>query len=345
MERFSFLLYPFAVLYGWITGIRNFLFDINFFKSKLTPLPSIIVGNLSVGGTGKTPIVEYLISQYSGEMKLATLSRGYGRKTKGFLKARPNSSPEEIGDEPFQIYQKYGDSVSVFVGEDRVNALAKMNLSNEKFNLVILDDAFQHRHVKAHLNILLTTYQKPFYSDFLLPMGRLREYRSGAKRADAVVFTKCPKTVGAVDRENKKQEVSKYLLPETPVLFSSISYGKPYPLNTRMKFKPDLILISGIANPETLINHLEKNYNLLKSIRFGDHHDYTESDVKEIAAVFESFMEKPVLIITEKDADKVKLLLQAGFLKEIPIFVQPIQVQFSSEDESILRKLIAQKIG
>ncbi|MDN3202626.1 tetraacyldisaccharide 4'-kinase [Algoriphagus sediminis] len=345
MERFSFLLYPFAVLYGWITGIRNFLFDINFFKSKLSPIPSIIVGNLSVGGTGKTPMVEYLISQYFGEMKLATLSRGYGRKTKGFLKARPNSTPEEIGDEPFQIYQKYGDSVSVFVGEDRVKALAEINSTSEKFNLVILDDAFQHRHVKAHMNILLTTYQKPFYSDFLLPMGRLREYRSCAKRADAVVFTKCPKALGITERENQKQMVSKYLLSETPVLFSSISYGKPYPLVTGMKFKPDLILISGIANPQTLIDHLDQNYNLLKSIRFGDHHDYTESDVKEITEVFESFKEEPVLIITQKDADKVKLLLQSGFLKEIPIFVQPMEVQFSSEDESILRKLIAQKIG
>ncbi len=290
-------------------------------------------------------MVEYLISEFSSGKRVATLSRGYGRKTKGFLKANQNSTPDQIGDEPFQIFQKYGDEVSVFVGEDRVAALEQIKSSEERIELVILDDAFQHRAVQAHVNILLTTYQKPFSSDFLLPMGRLREYRSGATRADVVILTKSPEGLTRTKKGELKSSISNYLVPETPVLFSSISYGEPYAIREGMKFKPDIVLVSGIANPKTLEDHLDQNYNLLKSLRYADHQNYTGTDAKEIEKIVSSFEEKPVLMITEKDADKVKLLLDSGFLEEIPIFVQPIQVQFSPEDESILRELITRKIG
>ena len=345
MRWYAFLLYPFALVYDLVTRLRNWFFDFGWLNSVSSPVPSIVVGNLSVGGTGKTPMVEYLIRKLQKDLKIATLSRGYGRKTKGFLEANESSTPQEIGDEPFQIYQKFGKDISVFVGEDRVQALEKIASNSSAPELVILDDAFQHRYVKGNLNVLLTTYQNPFSSDFLLPTGRLRERRAGAKRADVIVVTKSPIGLSDVEKNNLKGRLNWYKRAKTPVLFSAISYAEPKPLVRPVPFFSNIILLTGLANDQPLIEYVAEKYDLLEVMSFPDHHDYSETDFNKIRQVFKQLVSKnPVVLTTEKDAVKVKSNAPKGFLEEIPIFVLPIELSLSADDELILAKLIQQKV-
>lgn len=344
MRPYAFLLYPFAVVYNLITKVRNWFFDMGWLKTSESPIKSILVGNLSVGGTGKTPMVEYLIKKIKSKQETATLSRGYGRKTTGFLKAKPGILPSEIGDEPFQIFEKFGKDISVFVGENRVEALQKIRSDFPEIEFVILDDAFQHRYVKADLNILLTTFSDPFYYDHLLPMGRLRESRFCAKRADLIVVTKSPTGLSENEKMTLRSEINKYN-SKVPILFSSISYGKPIALNTKNSFSSHVILLSGIANDIQLKKYISENFNLLEVLKFPDHHDYAEADFEKMKQVFLTHSDrKPVIITTEKDAVKVKSNSPAGFLTEIPIFVLPIQVVFSQEDERVIESLIEKVI-
>ncbi len=345
MRWYAFLLYPFALLFGLVTRFRNWFFDIGWLKSSSSPIPCIVVGNLSVGGTGKTPMVEFLIRYLSQEKQVATLSRGYGRKTKGFIKATPKVSPETIGDEPFQIYRKYREHIDVFVGEDRVKSLEKIAIGPDSPEVVILDDAFQHRYVAGDLNILLTTYQKPFYLDYILPMGRLRESRAGAKRADVIIVTKCPEELADPEKIKIKENVSAYRDSAAFVLFSSISYGIPIPLLEAAVFSQEVILLSGLANDQPLIDYVDKKFNLLQVLSYPDHHDYGRSDFEHVRTVFKQHgSQNPVVLTTEKDAVKVKSNAPKGFLEEIPIFVLPIEVVFSATDELALVQLIHQKV-
>lgn len=347
MHWYNWLLFPISILFDLVTKTRNWLFDREFFKVTDAQIPSVLVGNLRVGGTGKTPMVEYLIRVLYQEFKIGTLSRGYGRITKGFMVADAHSNPAIIGDEPFQIYSKFGHKVNVFVGENRVAALqeiAKMELVPE---IVILDDAYQHRTLKAHLNILLTTYQDPFFDDYLLPAGRLRESRKGANRADLVVVTKCP----ALFSEGMKNEfidrVRYYSGDKTPVLFSKICYGQPYSIGKEVDFPSvdAVILVSGLADDELFINYARLNFEVIEILSFSDHHAYVESDFAKLKTVKESVPEREIaLLTTEKDAEKLKSALQQGFLQEIPIFALPILVEFSAEDEKILKDKIQQKV-
>ncbi|MEB2785457.1 tetraacyldisaccharide 4'-kinase [Algoriphagus persicinus] len=345
MRWYAFLLYPFALLYDLVMTLRNWFFDLGWLNSVFSPIPSIVVGNLSVAGTGKTPMVEFLIRMLRNEKRLATLSRGYGRKTKGFLTATSQVFPEEIGDEPFQIYQKFGKEISVFVGEDRVKALKEIASKSDVPELIILDDAFQHRYVNGDLNILLTTYQKPFFSDFLLPMGRLRESRVGAKRADVIVVTKCPEDLNSPEKTSIASLVASYSRPNTLVLFSSIYYGKPEPLLLSLSFSPKIILLTGLANDQPLIDYVSEKYDLLEVLSYPDHHDYSQVDFDKVRTVYKQHeAQNPVVLTTEKDAVKVKSDAPKGFLEEIPIFVLPIEVRFSPADELALVQLIQQKV-
>ena len=345
MRWYAFLLYPFALLYDLVTRLRNWFFDMAWLKSVSSPIQSIVVGNLSVGGTGKTPMVEFLIRMLRSEKRLATLSRGYGRKTKGFLEANPQVSPEGIGDEPFQIYQKFGEEILVFVGEDRVHALEEIVAKSNAPELIILDDAYQHRYVNGDLKILLTTYQTPFFSDFLLPMGRLRESRAGAKRADVIIITKCPEELKSADKARFISLVNSYSLPNTPVLFSSIAYGKPAALSDSATFSPKIILLTGLANDQPLVNYVGYKYELLEVLRYPDHHDYSGADFDKVRALVKQHTaQNPIVLTTEKDAAKVKSNAPKGFLEEIPIFVLPIEVSFSPADELTLAQLIQQKV-
>lgn len=345
MPWYAFLLYPFAMLYNLVTKTRNVLFDLGWNKSVKSSIPAIVVGNLSVGGTGKTPMVEYLIRYLATRYKVGTLSRGYGRETKGFLKATDNSSPQQIGDEPFQIFQKYGAQAKVFVGEDRVNAIRQISSDHPALEVMILDDAFQHRYIQGALTILLTTYQQPFYCDFLLPMGRLRESRVGAKRADLVIMTKCPVALSDSEKIKIQEKVQAYTKKGVTTIFSSISYGAPYPIIETASMSTNVLLLTGLANDAPLVNFVSAHYNLLYTLSYADHYDYQEDDFTKILKVFNSFeSHSPVLLTTEKDAVKVKSTAPKGFLKEIPIFVLPIEARFSLEDAQVLEQLINDKV-
>lgn len=345
MRWYAFLLYPFALLYDLVTSLRNYLFEIGLLKMKKSTIPSIVVGNLSVGGTGKTPMIEFLINMLMQKYKIATLSRGYGRNTKGFLKAEIKSKPSDIGDEPFQIISKFESNVSVFVGEDRVASAEEITQLAPNTEILLLDDAFQHRYFQSNLSILLTTYARPFVNDFLLPMGRLRESRRGASRADAILVTKSPPHLKSEEKTPLVKKIREIAGSEKPVLFSSITYGKPYGLNTDSDFSDDVILFSGLANDQVLKDYVASNYNLQRSFSFPDHHGYSLKDFENLRESFiGSSSTNVVLITTEKDAGKVKSSAPEGFLSEIPIFVLPIQVTMVEEDLVILEKLIQLKV-
>ena len=344
MPWYAFLLAPFALIFQVITGIRNFLFDRKVFKSYTSPIPTIIVGNLSVGGTGKTPMVEFLIRHLRKEFALASLSRGYGRKTKGFLQAENHSTPAEVGDEPLQIFRKFEGEIPVFVGEDRVSALEKISGVLPKSNLVILDDAFQHRRLRGDFYILLTPYGGSFSRDFLLPMGRLRESRKGAKRADLVVVTKCPDELSIHQKTETESSLRPYLNGNTPVFFSKIGYGLPSRIGHELPFSDSVILVSGLADDRPFVDHCTEKFEVLEVLSFSDHHDYSPEDGGRILTLSQKHKGKsPVVLTTEKDAEKLKSLSNQGFLGEIPIFVLPIVAQFDQEDKEMLLSYIRGK--
>ncbi|TDQ19405.1 lipid-A-disaccharide kinase [Algoriphagus boseongensis] len=346
MPWYAILLAPVALIFRLVTGVRNFLYDQGLLKSHKGEIPTLVVGNLSVGGTGKTPHVEFLISQFKEEKKIASLSRGYGRKTKGFLQLSLASLPEEVGDEPLQLFQKFKGEIPVFVNEDRVLGIQKIKSLIPQLDLVILDDAFQHRKLKADFYLLLTPYSKPFSRDFLMPMGRLRESRNGAKRADAVIVSKCPGSLSKEEKNQFRNELLPYLSSEVPVLFSSIKYGKPYSLGSEYDFTGKVILISGLADDRLFIDYSRKEYHVLESFSFPDHYSYSEDDLDiflEAAQIHQS--QNPVFLCTEKDAEKLKSLGNGGFLGDFPIFALPIEVYFEPQDREILLNHISKKLA
>jgi tetraacyldisaccharide 4'-kinase len=344
MPWYAFLFVPFALVFRLISSVRNYLYDQHFLTSFNSPVPTLIVGNLSVGGTGKTPMVEFLIRNLMIELKVASLSRGYGRKTNGFFQADSSSSPSQIGDEPMQIFQKFEGEIPVFVGEDRVAALQKIAKISPDIQLVILDDAFQHRRLRGDFYCLLTPFSSPFSEDHLLPMGRLRESRYGAKRADLIVVTKCPENLSAEDRERFSRNVCRYSDKPIPVFYSKIGYGSPYALEHPLAFGKSVVVISGLANNDSFLKYCSDNYKVLDSMSFPDHHNYNSSDLEKISELTKKHLkEKPVLLTTEKDAVKLKSLSNQGFLREIPIFVLPIEAKFDLEDKEMLLSYIRRK--
>lgn len=315
------LLFPFSVLYGLITSIRNFLFDKEIFKSYSFPIPIIAVGNLSVGGTGKTPQIEYLICLLSDNYKIATLSRGYKRKSNGFILASQTQTATSLGDEPFQFFKKF-PKIQVAVDADRKNGIEKLLASPDKPKVILLDDAMQHRKVKAGFYILLSTYADLFCDDFILPAGNLRESKKGAKRANIIIITKCPKNISNKEIESVKTKVKNYLLNDSiPVFFSYINYDKIiYSENgnlavEELKFKPKL-LVAGIANPNTFFDYL-KNKNQMEDafLTFPDHHDFSESDVLNIRKKSKN----RIVVTTEKDYVRLKDKLAIKNLYYLPI--------------------------
>ncbi|GMQ27784.1 tetraacyldisaccharide 4'-kinase [Algoriphagus confluentis] len=346
MPWYAFLLAPFALIFLGITTARNFLYDRGWLKSYRSPIPTIVVGNLSVGGTGKTPMVEFLVNAFHKEKKLATLSRGYGRKSTGFFQANPESIPEQIGDEPLQVYSKFQGKIPVFVGEDRVASLQKIHNLHPKPDWVILDDAFQHRKLLADFYILLTPFSKPFYSDWILPMGRLRETGSGAKRADVVIVTKCPEDL----RPSKKEEIRKglktFLRPSTSVFFSKLTYGEPYSIHLNVPFSGKVMLVSGLADPSLFESYCRKTYRVFRSFSFPDHYRFSEKDWEKIGAAWTEFSSgNPVILCTEKDAQKLKVVANEGKFREIPIFALPMEVKLESQEKEMLIAQIRQKLG
>ncbi len=342
MPWYAYLLAPAAFLFKGITSVRNFLFDRGLLKSQKSPIPTLVVGNLSVGGTGKTPWVEFLVRQLQDEVKLGTLSRGYRRNTTGFRQVLPTSTAAEVGDEPLQLYINFKGAVPVFVGEDRVGATQKIKQLRPDLQLLILDDAFQHRKLSPDFRIVLTPYDSLFSKDYLLPMGRLRESRAGAKRADVVVVTKCPSELSLVEKNRLAQSLSTYLNPDAFLLYSSTSYGKPYqiagPVQTGFTA---VIALAGLADNGPFFAYCQQQYTVMDTISYPDHYAYKSEDAEKILEILGQEKEgHAVLLTTEKDAVKLKSLAATKMWSKIPIFVLPIQVALDPIQEAQLLQRI-----
>ncbi|MFI1771661.1 tetraacyldisaccharide 4'-kinase [Thalassobellus citreus] len=286
-------------IYYGVTSLRNKLYDLGLKQSTTYNFPVICVGNLSVGGTGKTPMIEYLITLLKDDYKVATLSRGYKRKTKGFQLANESSSAESIGDEPFQFYSKFNKEILVAVDSDRRNGIETLQ-SNNTPEVILLDDAFQHRKVKAGFNILLTTYGNPYFNDVVLPTGNLREPRSGAKRANIIVVTKCP--IGLTENEKNKIIEQIKLKSHQHVFFSSIAYANEvFSLDSSIKVEDlnDFTLVTGIANANPLVDFLNNKNLKFEHLNFKDHHEFSQEDIAVLN-------KKSRIVTTEKDFMRLK---------------------------------------
>jgi tetraacyldisaccharide 4'-kinase len=324
----KYLLLPLSLLYGFVTDVRNYLYDKGFWKTTSFDISIINVGNLTVGGTGKTPHVEYLIKLLKGKCTIATLSRGYGRKTKGFIIANSSATAQTIGDEPYQFYQKFKDEIDVIVDENRVEAVTAIVDQMPDIEAVILDDAFQHRPIKPSLNILLMDYSRPIYDDFAFPAGRLRERRHGAKRADIVIVTKCPDRISIEKQKEIEGKLQPYLQENTPFFFTKILYGKPQNCRSEREVfdLKKVILLSGIANPKPFEEYAKKHFEVVNHLIFSDHHDFTEKDLVEISS------KKRSLLMTEKDMVKFIPFLNHHLLKDIPLYYLPIEIEFVNDE-------------
>ena len=326
VKLFRKILFPIVPIYYLVTWLRNKLYDLGIKKSVSYDFPVICVGNLSVGGTGKTPMIEYLIHLLKDEYKVATLSRGYKRKTKGFQLADKNANAASIGDEPFQFFSKFKNDILVAVDSDRRNGI--QNLQQKNPDVILLDDAYQHRKVKAGFNVLLTTYANPYFKDVVLPTGNLREPRIGVKRADVIVVTKCPKVLS----ENEKIDFIKHIKPNENqhVFFSSIVYSDRLFSVEKTKMIEALesfTLVTGIANPKPLVGFLEAKHLNFEHLNFKDHHEFSEQDIDELN-------KKQLIVTTEKDFMRLK---QYDSLKD-KLFYLPITVKI--DDEQKINKLI-----
>jgi len=307
------LLFPIAVLYGLITSIRNYLYDKGILKSHAFEFPIIAVGNLCVGGTGKTPQIESLIRLLSPHYKVATLSRGYKRKSKGFVLADSHSNAEQLGDEPFQYYKKF-PQIQVAVDADRCNGITQLLAQKDKPEVILLDDAYQHRKVKAGFYILLTAYDDLFCNDWLLPTGNLRESRSGAQRADMIIVTKCPNTISEIAQEKIKQKIGL----DKPIFFSFVDYDDQVYSATdtlsvsEVKNKAK-ILLAGIAKPKPFFDFLKTENDVV--ITYPDHHHFTESDIEGI----KKQANEKIIVTTEKDFVRLEAEILRKQLYYLPI--------------------------
>ena len=335
------LLFPFSLIYGLIIWIRNKMFDKGWMSSSTFNLPLIGIGNLAAGGTGKSPMVEFILAKFRDHFKLAVLSRGYMRKTKGYALANPQSTALEIGDEPMQFYNKF-PSVTIAVGEERIVAIPQLLHDVPDTEVIILDDAFQHRYVKPGLNILLTDRNNLFTRDWFLPTGDLRDLPSAYKRANVLVVTKCSRDLSFEQREEIKEEIKP--LPHQQLYFTSIHYGIPYHLFTKEKRplndKTEALLVSGIASPKPLKKFLADNTSAYYDILYSDHHIFSIDDLKEIRKRFESISSSnKIIVTTEKDAMRLIKFQQA--LIDYPIYVIPIEMKFLFDGERPFTELIA----
>ena len=323
MKLIRNIVIPFVPVFYAITSLRNTLYDLGVKKSVSYDFPVICVGNLSVGGTGKTPMIEYLIHLLKDDFKVATLSRGYKRKTKGFILADTFSTAQTLGDEPFQFYNKFKNDILVAVDTDRKNGIKKLMQLDSLPEVVLLDDAFQHRKVKAGFNILLTTYNNPYFNDFVLPTGNLREPRNGAKRANVIIVTKCPNHLS----ETEKSKFLKAIDPEENqyVFFSSIDYSNEIVSGENIKNLDSInnfTLVTGIANAYPLVDFLKNKGFEFEHLNFKDHHEFSKQDIIEINR-------RKLIITTEKDFMRLK---KYESLKD-KLFYLPIKVSVDNKDE------------
>ena len=326
-----FLLYPFSFIYSLVIWIRNLFFDLGIFLSKEYSVPIICIGNITAGGTGKTPHTEYLLYLLC-DKKTAVLSRGYNRKTKGLVWVDVNSNPENVGDEPLQIKQKFPGTVVVVSG-NRKKGIEKILKKHPETEVILMDDGFQHRWVKAGMNILLNNYENTIYSDSLLPLGRLRESKKETSRADIIITTKCPKMtptekIGINNQLNIAANQNSF--------FSSIIYNNWKPISTSEKIstndKYHITLVTSVANADNLKLHLEENGHIVNHLSFPDHHNFTKTDIENILSEYYSITsDKNIILSTEKD--KVKLTNFKTKFDGIKLFFIPINIKIDREQE------------
>lgn len=349
-----YVLKPLSWLYGAVTEVRNWLFEHNVLPVEEFDVPVVSIGNITVGGTGKTPHVEYVAGMLSTSYNIAVLSRGYKRKTKGFILANSNSTPESVGDEPLQIYKKHGARVKVAVCENRRKGINEILRQFPETQMILLDDAFQHRYVKPKVNVLLMDFNRPIYEDKLLPLGRLRESHRQSERADMIVVTKCPQNISPLDmrlifknldiRPYQKLFFSNYVYEELRPVFPE---DHPYHVDlSSLTAKDTVMLLTGVANPRGFVRHFRSYPFKVVVNHFPDHHDFTRDDIKNIKEKFVNLKgERKIILTTEKDA--VRLSYNPYFpssLKSsvfyIPISVRMIPSQDGTDFISELMKSI-----
>ncbi len=328
------ILLPLSLLYGLIIYIRNRLYDYDILRSHQFKIPLISVGNITVGGTGKTPHIEYLIELLRSDFNVATLSRGYKRKTKGFLIATEESTDRDIGDEPRQIKQKFPD-ITVAVDENRTRGIKQLMQEYKELDVILLDDAYQHRKVTPNVSILLIDYSRPIDKDFMLPLGNLREHEFEKRRANIIIVTKSPDDMQPIDRRMMYNEIKPF--PFQHVFFTTFEYGA-----LKLVFDPekkkdpsvfqdhDILLVTGIANPKPLEKYVAENISKnIQVLEYSDHYDFKESDFKNIKRKFDSIdSDKKIIITTEKDAMRLQKFSNIANNLKNSFFYLPIRVHF-----------------
>ncbi|MCA0133015.1 tetraacyldisaccharide 4'-kinase [Winogradskyella alexanderae] len=322
MKFIRIILFPITPIYFIVTWLRNWLYDVNVFESRTYETPLICVGNLSTGGTGKTPLIEYLIRLLQNNNRVATLSRGYKRNTDGFVLANKDATVQTIGDEPYQFYKKF-DNIHVAVDSNRQNGIEQLLKLKDQTNVILLDDAYQHRKVSAGLNILLTAYDKPYYLDFVLPTGNLREPKSGRKRADIILVTKCKSNITEADKAVIKQNLK--LKSHQKVFFSFITYAQEvigFNSNLNVADLPKFTLVTGIANADPLVDYLVQKGLKFDHIEYPDHHNFRVSEIEMLS-------KKELLITTEKDFVR----LSANKRLSHNLYYLPIETKIENEEE------------
>ncbi|HLG36009.1 MAG TPA: tetraacyldisaccharide 4'-kinase [Bacteroidia bacterium] len=330
-------LLPFSLLYGVVIIVRNILYDLRILKSKRFSVPVISIGNLTAGGSGKTPMTEHIIRLLSPQYRVATLSRGYGRKTSGFVLVSATTNASLIGDEPMLYHTKYKE-VTVATSESRREGIEKLISLEKKPQVILLDDAYQHRSVKPGLNILLIEYETIFQNKFLLPAGNFREPFGAKSRADVIIVTKCPPSID----DNRRIKAQKKIKPSfhQQVWFSYLVYDELKPFASYWKKEilsaPEtfgkntrVLLLTGIANPLPLKIHVTRSYTLVRLLRYADHYDFTETDIKRMRKIFSNIVgEEKIILTTEKDAMRLMKENLIPLLSELPVYVLPVKVKF-----------------
>lgn len=331
MKFLRYLLFPFALVYQWISQLRNYLYDQQILKSVEFDLPIMVVGNLSTGGTGKTPHIEYLVRLLQKKLNIAVLSRGYKRRSHGFLIANDTSTAMDIGDEPMQIHTKF-PKITVAVGENRALAVPNILWEQPDVQAILMDDGFQHRSIQPSLSIVLTNYHHLFTRDYMLPVGNLREPRNGYQRTHAIVVTKCPDTISSSEKQQIIQEIAP--LTHQKVFFSHLKYGLPYSISDSKKSislskEIELLLICGIARTTELQFFLKEKVHKVHTRFFGDHHYFSEGELKNIKTQFEKIQaNQKIIVTTEKDAMRLKMHQQWLDRHSLPIYCLPVEVIF-----------------
>ena len=338
MKKFKILLYPISLIYGITVGIRNILFDIGILDSRIYKIPTIGVGNLSIGGTGKSILVDYLINLFKSNYNITTLSRGYNRDTKGFVHADSKSTAYEIGDEPFQFYSKHPE-INVVVCEDRRKGMNIILKKLPQTELCIWDDIYQHRFVKPGLMILTTTYDKPYTKDKILPLGKLRESISSSKRADVILINKCPVNISNLEREKFTNSLN--LFEHQKVYYSSLTYSeeiksKSISLDINHLKEKDFVLVTGIADSSYLVRFLKDRNLVFSHLKYKDHYNYSKSSIDKIKRISEG----KYILTTEKDFGKLKLKIDSDNLFYIEVSLKFLNDNNELDFDNLIEKYV-----